>query len=52
MLTLVAYLDPNSESREQRERRLAEEKAVKANGAEKTNGIAIHEAKGSDLGAS
>ncbi|CZR68911.1 uncharacterized protein PAC_18812 [Phialocephala subalpina] len=46
------YLDPNSESREQRERRLAEEKVVKANGAEKTNGIAIHEAKGTDLGAS
>lgn len=51
LLTPVAYLDPNSESREQRERRLAGEN-TKENGAEKTNGIAIHEGKGTDLGAS
>jgi len=47
------YLDPKSESREQRISRLAAEKAQQnGNGNVKSNGISIHEAKGVDLGAS
>ncbi len=51
LLTIVAYLDPQSESREQRINRLAAEKP-KENGLKVPSELAIHVSKGIDLGAS
>lgn len=50
-LTIVAYLDPRSESREQRNRRLEAEKS-KENGVEETSYAVVNGLKGVDLSAS
>lgn len=50
-LTTVAYLDPESESREQRIRRLATEKS-KESGAEEISNPVVNGLRGVDLGAS